>query len=50
MEYSILQRLNAPSRADRLQALQALAARAAFPQPDPRMLNNHIHATYSFSP
>lgn len=50
MEYSILQRLNAPSRADRLQALQALAAGAAFPQPDPRMINNHIHTTYSFSP
>lgn len=32
------------------QALQALAAGAAFPQPDPRMINNHIHTTYSFSP
>lgn len=46
----ILEKLNAKTSAERLQALKELVRTAAFPAPDPRYINNHIHTTYSFSP
>ncbi len=35
---------------ERLLALTRAVARASFPPVDPRMVNNHIHTSYSFSP
>lgn len=47
---SILDRLNAGDRSQRLASLAALLPGSAFPPPDPRYINNHIHTDYSFSP
>ncbi len=46
----LLQALNAPEKNDRLAALKRAMETAEFPPVDPRMVNNHIHTTYSFSP
>ena len=46
----ILKSLNAPTCDQRLAALERLLKKASFPPVDPRMVNNHIHTTYSFSP
>ena len=46
----LLQKLNAPEKSDRLGALKRAVETAEFPPVDPRMVNNHIHTTYSFSP
>jgi len=50
IDRKILDRLNAPTCAARLEALEALLPAAGFPPADPRMINNHIHTSYSFSP
>ena len=50
MELSLLRSLNAPTKEERLQTLKTAVATAQFPTIDPRMVNNHIHTTYSFSP
>ncbi len=51
IETSILKKLNAPEREQRLRALKELKdGGAAFPAPDARYINNHIHSTFSFSP
>ncbi len=46
----VLAQLDAPRAADRLDALGRLLPDAGFPEADPRMINNHIHTIYSFSP
>lgn len=50
IDLGILERLNAPTPAARLENLGALAPLAAFPPADRRYVNNHIHTAYSFSP
>ena len=46
----ILNRLNAPTKAERLANLKTIAAQTQFPPTVPQYVNNHIHTTYSFSP
>jgi predicted metal-dependent phosphoesterase TrpH len=50
IDLTLLQKLNAPGKGARLAALEEAVKAAAFPPADPRMVNNHIHTTYSFSP
>jgi len=50
IDWSLLKELNAGTSEDRLAALTRAVARANFPLVDPRMVNNHVHTTYSFSP
>ena len=50
IDLSILEKLNAPERAARLENLRTIADKTAFPPRDPRYINNHIHTTFSFSP
>ncbi len=50
IELSLLNELNVGSKDERLAALARAVARADFPPVDPRMVNNHIHTSYSFSP
>jgi hypothetical protein len=50
IELERLKELNAGTKDERLSALSRAAARADFPTVDPRMVNNHIHTNYSFSP
>ena len=50
IDIEILNRLNAPNRAERLDNLKALLGEAKFPPAVPEYINNHIHTTYSFSP
>ena len=50
IELSLLKSLNEGSKDVRLSALSRAVARAGFPPVDPRMVNNHIHTSYSFSP
>ena len=50
IELQLLNQLNAPTQEARLNALAQAVERAQFPQIDPRMVNNHIHTSYSFSP
>ena len=49
---ALLKKLNAPSREARLHNLRDAVQQAgqSLPPMDPRMINNHIHTTYSFSP
>ncbi len=46
----VLNRLNAPGKAERLANLKTIAAQTQFPPTVPQYVNNHIHTTYSFSP
>ena len=46
----ILQKLNAPTREERLQNLRQVLETAQFLPMVPQYINNHIHTTYSFSP
>ena len=46
----ILEKLNAPTRAERLANLAAILPQTEFPPMVPEYINNHIHTTYSFSP
>ncbi|NLI53763.1 MAG: PHP domain-containing protein [Clostridiales bacterium] len=50
IDLGLLQKLNAETRDERLSALRRAVEAADFPPVDPRMVNNHIHTTYSFSP
>lgn len=50
IDIAILNRLNAPTRAQRLENLRSLLPQADFPDMVPQYINNHIHTTYSFSP
>lgn len=50
IDIKILERLNAPTRAERLANLRIAAKEADFPPPAPQYINNHIHTIYSFSP
>jgi hypothetical protein len=50
MELSLLNELNAGTKDERLGALKRAVAAASFSLADPRMVNNHIHTNYSFSP
>ena len=46
----ILNKLNAPTKAERLANLAAVLPETQFPPMVPQYINNHIHTTYSFSP
>ena len=50
IKLDVLKALNTPKATDRLRALESAVKIAQFPPVDPRMVNNHIHTTYSFSP
>ena len=50
IDLSLLKALDAPEKSERLSALSRAMETADFPPVDPRMVNNHIHTTYSFSP
>ena len=50
IDIAVLNRLNAPTRAERLENLRTLLSGTAFPEAVPQYVNNHIHTTYSFSP
>ncbi len=50
IDLNLLHALNAKTKDERLLALKRAVETAAFPPVDPRMVNNHIHTTYSFSP
>ena len=50
IDLTILNRLNAPTAAQRLDALRAILPETKFPPMVPQYINNHIHTTYSFSP
>jgi hypothetical protein len=50
MDFALLKQLNEGTSKDRLLALARAVARANLPAVDPRMVNNHVHTTYSFSP
>ena len=50
IDLAILKSLNEGTEEQRLAALARATARADFPPVDPRMVNNHIHTNYSFSP
>ena len=46
----ILNKLNAPTKAERLANLKEVLKTTKFPPMVPQYINNHIHTTYSFSP
>ena len=46
----ILNKLNAPTKAERLANLAEVLKTTVFPPMVPQYINNHIHTTYSFSP
>ena len=46
----ILNKLNAPTKAERLANLKEVLKTTQFPPMVPQYINNHIHTTYSFSP
>jgi len=50
IDLAVLKRLNAAEKSERLNALERAVKTADFPPVDARMVNNHIHTTYSFSP
>lgn len=50
IDQTILNRLNAPTREERLANLRKVTAGAEFPPVVDAYINNHIHTTYSFSP
>ena len=50
IDLALLKTLNEGTMDERLDALTRAVARADFPPIDPRMVNNHIHTSYSFSP
>ncbi len=50
IDIEILNRLNAPTKAQRLANLAQVLKTAVFPPTVPQYINNHIHTTYSFSP
>ncbi len=50
IDITILNKLNVPSRQERLENLKEVLKTAQFPPMVPQYINNHIHTTYSFSP
>ena len=50
IDLEILERLNALEKSARLKALERALESARFIPMDARMINNHIHTNYSFSP
>ncbi len=50
IDIEILNKLNAPTKAQRLSNLAGVLKTAVFPPMVPQYINNHIHTTYSFSP
>ena len=50
IDITILNQLNAPTKAERLSNLKNIVAETSFPSMVPQYINNHIHTTYSFSP
>ena len=46
----ILNKLNAPTKEERLANLKEILKTTTFPEMVPQYINNHIHTTYSFSP
>lgn len=50
IDIAILNKLNAPTRQERLANLAEILPQTQFPPMVPQYINNHIHTTYSFSP
>ena len=50
IDISILNKLNAPTKQERLANLSEVLKTTTFPPAVPEYINNHIHTTYSFSP
>ena len=50
IDINILNKLNAPTREERLNNLAEVLKETTFPPMVPQYINNHIHTTYSFSP
>jgi len=50
IDISILNKLNAPTKAERLANLAEVLKDTTFPPMVSQYINNHIHTTYSFSP
>ena len=50
IEIKILEKLNAPTKEERLKNLAEILKETTFPPMVPQYINNHIHTTYSFSP
>jgi len=50
IDISVLNKLNAPTKAERLANLREVLKTTQFPPMVPQYINNHIHTTYSFSP
>ena len=50
IDITVLNRLNAPTKEERLQNLKEVLKTTEFPPMVPQYINNHIHTTYSFSP
>ena len=50
IEIAILNKLNAPTKQERLANLKEVLKTTVFPSVVPQYINNHIHTTYSFSP
>ena len=50
IDIEILNKLNAPTKEDRLANLREVMKTTVFPPMVPQYINNHIHTTYSFSP
>ena len=50
IDIAILNKLNAPTREERIANLKEVLKDTIFPPMVPQYINNHIHTTYSFSP
>ena len=50
IDIEILNKLNVPTKQERLANLREVLKTAEFPPMVPQYINNHIHTTYSFSP
>lgn len=50
IDLAILEKLNAPTKAERLANLKSILPTVTFPPMVDKYINNHIHTTYSFSP
>ncbi len=50
IDINILNKLNAPTKEERLGNLKEVLAETVFPPKVSQYINNHIHTTYSFSP
>ena len=50
IDIEILNKLNAPTKEERLTNLAEVLKTTTFPPMVPQYINNHIHTTYSFSP